>query len=176
MKIATVSESKAFEQKVSTLLGENFSYKSINPNDTIENALRRDNIDCVIFEIQYQAQLISSIIENLKQKFPVVPHVCITPNDIDFDVIRRFGVIGVERVLSLSRLAMLKRVINDLIIDNCSKVYRYEFGLKDEYPSKILNQTLYKIEEEYLNILNTSELASYAEVTDSTLSRSPRPK
>lgn len=171
MTLAVVSNNKNFERKVITVLGDAYSLKSLSLDCSLENVMRCNNIHCVVFQIEKRVQDFFNQLYLLKQKFPLVPHVCVTSADIDLDIIRYCGALGVDKVINLSRIVCLKVVVSDLIKQNNILVDRSEFGLEINYESEILNRTIDRIEKQYTTIVSTSELAQYVDVSDSTLSR-----
>ena len=171
MNLIVVSSNQHFEDKVFAQLGDNFSLKHCGAGNTLDRLLKGEHIQCVIFHIEQQVQRILQLITDIKNKFPVIPQLCITANDVDFELVRYFGELGVEKVMRQSRMSCLRETVEELICQHEIKVSREEFGLADEYTSWILNKTLAKIEKDYTSILSTSELSGYVGVADSTLSR-----
>jgi len=165
--IATPDISK----KVEDILSPDFLchiYES--PGDMHIRGLIEHDIQCVVIHITNRNfPLLKPSIENMKQtrSFPVISLI----QEIDMEVARICGKIGVDCFIDINRLRDLKKSVFDAICQRSGVITLQDLGIDLQNYPLVLQTALKYIQESYISLLNVSEVANLMGVNEGTLSR-----
>jgi len=138
--------------------------------DFREIRLGEQDIQCVVIHITNRNfPLLKSSIENMKQmrSFPIISLI----QDIDMEVARVCGKIGIDRLIDMHSLRDLKKSVSDAICRRPDTVSLQDLGIDLQHYPPILRTALRYIQDNYISLLNVSEVANLTGVKEGTLSR-----
>jgi AraC-like DNA-binding protein len=141
-----------------------------SPGDIRDFGLREHDIQCVVIHITNRNfPLLKSSIENLKQmcSFPIISLI----QDIDMEVARVCGKIGIDRFISMHSLRDLKKSVSDAICQRPGAVSMEDLGIDIQQYPFVVRKALRYIQDNYISLLNVSEVAKLTGVCEGTLSR-----
>jgi|GEM_PF-3940202 len=133
--------------------------------------LRRENILCVVVYIKKgYFDLIRPALQLSKSHFSFIPFISIL-HEVDLEIVRICGHIGIDRVLDRGTLYSLKNVVSSAIQQHTVRVKASDFGIdRNGYPL-LVNRALRFVEENYLSLMSSKEIAEFARISDCALSR-----
>jgi len=158
-------------KKIEDLLTpEFFCHLYSSPRDIKEDSLPEHDIQCVIIHITNRNfPLLKSSIENMKQMrgLPIISLI----QDIDMEVARVCGKIGVDRLIDFHSLRDLKNSISDTIYQVPQAISLQDLGIDMERFPLVVKTALRYIQDNYISLHNVSEIAKLTGVNEGTLSR-----
>lgn len=133
--------------------------------------VHHEQIDCIIVSIgKNDFEMITPSLQLTKTHFPALP-VIIIFRDIDLELVRMCGQIGIDRVMDRGNIYSLKNTVSALIQQHVVSVKSADFGIDySSYPI-VINRAIHYIEKNYLSLMGSKEIADYSQVSDCTLSR-----
>lgn len=135
------------------------------------SALHHHSAACIIVYLAPgHVELTKQQVMTCKSHFTAIPLILLVA-EIEVETIRVCGKIGVDRVLAVADLALLREVVAEIIHQGNAQVCIADFGVKADAYSFILRKSLRYIEQHYLTLMNTSEVADFAGISECTLSR-----
>lgn len=138
--------------------------------DAHVSGLTEHDIQCVVIHLtNSNFPLLKSSIENMKQtrSFPIISLI----QEIDMEVARMCGKIGVDRFIDMNRLRDLKKAVLDAICQRSGVITLRDLGIDlQDYPV-VLQTALKYIQESYISLLNVSEVTNLMGLNEGTLSR-----
>lgn len=107
-----------------------------------------------------------------KKNFPSLPCIAILGQPT-IEMAHYCGMLGIDCVMSATELNLVDEVINRACLKKNSKVDLSEINIDKTllWYSSLLRDALLIIENDYIKILNTSEISNLIEISESTLSR-----
>lgn len=130
------------------------------------------NLACVILYIDRDTVPDAQYFKYFKKRFPAIPCLAaIHPNNLK--LARQCGTLGIDSVLSYHDPEGVAKEVDALCEMKSFKVSLSELGIKkDERAySKLMREALGILEQDYLKIVNTAEIAELMNVSECTVSR-----
>lgn len=126
---------------------------------------------CILIDLTRGNSLLTEW-ERLKKRFSTLPCIAIM-DSLDIELAHYCGTLGIDYVLSTKELHRLEEAINKIGMEKSIRVILSELNIDKTnlLYSSLLKEALLLIENEYIKILNTNEIADTIEISECTLSR-----
>ena len=133
------------------------------------NILRTQNVACTIFSCLSQQSFASQKngLSGLKKSFVAIPFVGIVENG-DLNLVMQCGKIGVDQVISRTQWHQLPNLITDLKMQLPVKLSVRKASAQSDV---LIEQALQFIQNNYVSLMGTREVADHFGVAESILSR-----
>ena len=133
--------------------------------------IRMKPISCVILYIEHHISD-ELYIERLRKGFPSIPFIAILVNP-SMELARHCGVIGIDSVLPYEDIELIGDEVTRICTLKNNKVRLEDISIDKTNVnySEMLKEALSIIEQKYVKMLNTNEIADLMEITEATLSR-----
>jgi AraC-like DNA-binding protein len=136
-----------------------------------EKLLKRKEILGIVFNICpdnfNDVSMLVMLCKQLRSDIPLIGLI----KDIDFEIVRKCGSIGVDKVIDFSNLNELTTCIDEAIRHKSIHVQATDFNINPDYYTGIVAKALRLIEQNYVRLMGTAEIARVMCVTESTLCR-----
>ncbi len=166
-----IVEGFSIKHRIRSVLKEIFNLHFITMRQDIVSMVRNENIDCIIFYLDKGIDTILKQTHLINQNFQELPMVGIVESNIKIDTIRKCGELGVDYVIDSHSLTNLKDTVFGLINKYSARVKLSNFKIDENTGSVLLQRSLKIIEENYIDLMGTGEIANQLGVNESTISR-----
>ena len=162
---------KGVEDRIQSLLKDKIYTKFIEIRDSPILHLKSEPYDCILLFWKRNSNQVMNLAIRLKTDFNQIPIIGVVNQNIKLETIRKSGEIGVNRILEQKNFFSLEDVLNTTISKINSKITLNDFNIDLSSRSKLLLRALKIIEQDYITLMSTAEIAQSLDINESTLSR-----
>ncbi|PRX56381.1 DNA-binding response regulator [Flagellimonas meridianipacifica] len=163
--------SETIRSSIESVLKESASLQFVQIREAPISFLRKKTFDCAVLYWKSNSPIMLELAAKIKENFQELPLIGIVSPEIKPETIRKCGEIGVNGIIKRSNLFTLEEFLRNSINRLNSKITLRELDIHLENKSTLLVRALRIIEDNYLVLMGTSEIAKQLNITDCTLSR-----
>ena len=134
------------------------------------NVVRSNNVRCVILFHEKHQQFTNNDILVFKKNFPLIPVISIF-SERCLESARECGKYGIDKILHYSEFLSFTNELMNLIDEKSVKVTLKDIGVRIKNCSKIIQDALIIIENNYLELSEIKDVSRMLEINVCTLSR-----